>query len=79
MSTEKPIYTKKDLVKIRKALGKHGIEEVSTKLNMNTQAVRVILFEPSRYNERVFDTVAAVLEDIKQKRLAQKQRIKQAI
>jgi hypothetical protein len=46
---------------------------------MNTQAVRVILFEPSRYNERVFDTVATVLEDIKQKRLAQKQRIKQAI
>lgn len=79
MSLDKPEYSKKDLTKIRKSLGKHGLQAVAEKLEMNANAVRMVLFEPSRYNEKVFDAVADVLETKKRKLQEQKLRIKQAI
>ncbi len=79
MSLDKPEYSKKDLTKIRRTLGKHGLDAVAEKVNMNTNTVRMILYEPARYNETVFDAVAEVLENRKEKLQAQKQRIKQAI
>lgn len=79
MISHKPTYTKRELEKIRKNLGGTGLSEVCTLLNMKTEAVRVILVDPKRYNETVFDTVAQVLENRKQKRIAQKQRIMEAI
>ncbi|MFN0254474.1 hypothetical protein [Pedobacter ureilyticus] len=79
MIAKKIGYTKKELSEIRKSLGKEGLEDICLIVKMNTQAVRMVLFEPKRYNEKVFDAVATVLEERKQKHLAQKQRIKQAI
>lgn len=73
-------YTEKELKKIRQSLPKNGYKLVSDKLEgISPDSVRMILHEPSRYNEMVFDAVALVLEERKQKIIAQKQRIKQAI
>lgn len=79
MILHKTAYTRKELDSIRKNLSGGGLSEVCAILNMKTEAVRVILTDPKRYNEQVFDTVALVLEKRKQKILEQKNRIKQAI
>lgn len=74
------VYTDKELKKIRQSLPKDGYRLVSEKLDgISPDGVRMILTEPRRYNEQVFDAVALVLEEHKLKIQAQKERIKQAI
>lgn len=79
MKKHKNPYTLKELTVIRKNLGKDGIERVCELLGKKVETVRIVLTEPRRYQEGVFEAVAIALEE-KQVRLQnQKNRINQAI
>lgn len=79
MKKHKSPYNKKELTVVRRNLGKDGIERVCEILGKKVETVRIVLTEPNRYQESVFEAVAVALEEKQERLQKQKTRITQAI